>query len=321
MDAGHERQEIALIVGVDTSTISREVKRNRRTKRIRGRVYRGRYESSVAEHKAYLRRWHAKWRWKKIDHECDLEAYIVEKLKQHWSPDEIAGKMRRERRPFYASKTAIYEWLHTGRGARYCQYLYSGRDTVKRRVGPQQKKTLIPHRISIHERPLGATNKTRYGHWEGDTMVSAKKTASRVALSVVYERKAKFIAAEKVENLKPSSHNRAIIRMLANKKALSLSQDNGIENTKHEELGVRTFFCDPYSSWQKGGVENANKMIRRYIPKGSDIGDYSDAYVTMAVNIINHKPRKSLGYRTPYEVMVEHHLFVPSTDTAVALRG
>ena len=321
LDRGHEQQEVAKIVGVDPSTISREVRRNRITKRATRGANAGRYEASVAEHKAYLRRYHAKWRWKKINREPKLEAYIIEHLRQYWNPDEIAGKMRKERQPFYASKTAIYEWLRTGRGARYCGYLYSGRQTVKRRKGLKSKRVLIPHRIGIRARPLGATNKTRYGHWEGDTLVSAKKTASRAALSVIYERKAKFIAAEKIDNLKPRSHNRAITRMLANKKALSLSQDNGIENTRHRELGMPTFFCDPYSSWQKGGVEHANKMLRRFIPKGADINEYSARYVSMIVNILNNKPRKSLGYRTPYEVMVEHHLFVENKNAEVALRG
>ena len=133
-------------------------------------------------------------------------------------------------------------------------------------------------------------------------MVSAKKTASTVAVSVISERKAKFIQATRIENLKPSSHNHALMEMFTNKKALSLSQDNGIENTRHRELGIPTFFCDPYSSWQKGGVEHANKMIRRYIPKGTDLASISQEYLDRIVSVINGKPRKSLGYRTALEV-------------------
>ena len=112
---------------------------------------------------------------------------------------------------------------------------------------------------------------------------------------------------------------------------MSLTQDNGIENTRHEELGVPVYFCDPYSSWQKGGVENANKMIRRFIPKGADIAAYSQEYVSMAVDILNNKPRKSLGYKTPLEVMQKNNLLVEqeipfhithqSKILSVALRG
>lgn len=320
-DSKHTQQEIAAIIRVDKSTISREIQRNRRKKRIRGGTRDGPYASSVAHHKAYLRRYHAKWRWKKINHDPMLQAYVIAGLREHWNPDEIAGRMRREHQPFYASKTAIYEWLRTGVGARYCRYLYSGRASVKRRKGKKARKTLIPHRISITERPLGATNRTRYGHWESDTIVSGKHTGSKAAGSVIYERKAKYIDARKIPNLKPCSHNHALTAMMENKKALSVSEDNGIENTKHEEIGVPVYFCDPYSSWQKGGVEHANKMIRRYIPKGSDIGEYTDEDFRRIVTLLNDKPRRSLKYQTPYEVMVGHHLFVGNKKAEVALRG
>jgi transposase, IS30 family len=320
-DSRHTQQEIAVIIGVDKSTVSREIQRNRRKKRGGGKTKLGTYEASVAHHKAYLRRYHAKWRWKKINHDAILQAYIIAGLQQHWNPDEIAGRMRRERQPFYASKTAIYEWLRTGVGARWCRYLYSGRATVKRRKGKKAKKTLIPQRISITERPLGATNKTRYGHWEADTIVSGKHTGSKTAGSVIYERKAKYIDARKIPNLKPASHNRAITDMMGNKKALSISEDNGIENTKHEEIGIPVYFCDAYSSWQKGGVEHANKMIRRYIPKGMDIGKYTDEDFRRIITLLNNKPRRSLRYQMPYEVMIKHHLFADNKKAEVALRG
>jgi IS30 family transposase len=319
-ESSHTQKEIAAIIGVNKSTISREVERNRKRSRIRGDTRDGPYESSSAHHKAYLRRYHAKWRWKKIDHDPALHAYLIEKLKQHWNPDEIAGRMKKEHQPFYASKTAIYEWLRTGVGSRYCWYLYSRRYTVKRRKGKKCKKTLIPHRISITERPLGATNRTRYGHWESDTIVSGKNTGSKAAGSVAYERKAKYIDARKIPNLKPASHNHAMMSMFHDKKVLSISEDNGIENTKHGELGIPVYFCDPYSSWQKGGVENANKMIRRYIPKGADIGEYTDEDFKRITRILNNKPRKSLNYQTPYEVMVKNKLFI-NKKAEVALRG
>ena len=321
LDSGHNQKEIASILDVNPSTVCREVKRNRRIKQIKGKNLYDSYQSSLAQRKAYWRRYNAKWRWKKINHDPRIEAYIVEKLKKHWNPDEIAGRMREDHEPFYASKTAIYEWLRTGRGARYCRYLYSGRYAVRVRKDKKTKRVLIPHRVSIHERFLGAMNRTRYGHWEGDTIVSGKHTASKAALSVVYERKARYIDARKILNLKPLSHTAALQSILANKKALSLTQDNGIENQEHTRLGIPTFFCDPYSSWQKPGVENANKMIRRYIPKGADIAEYSDEYVGRMILTLNNKPRKSLRYRTPHEVMVEHHLFIENNTATIALRG
>jgi len=89
-----------------------------------------------------------------------------------------------------------------------------------------------------------------------------------------------------------------------------LTLDNGIENRFYEKLRISTFFCDPYSSWQKGGVENINGMIRRFIPKGSDISKYSDEFIRKVENILNNKPRKSLGYKTPKEVMLENGLLL-----------
>lgn len=325
-DAGTTQKEVAKILKVDPSTISREIARNRRKYRKKKNVKNkhARYEADVAEHKAYVRRKYAKYQGKHINETKALKTYIIGKLKQHWNPDEIAGRMRHDRESFYASKTAIYEWLRTARGSRYCRYLYSGRYYIKKRRGGVAKKTLIPHRIGIEHRPQGATNRTRYGHYEGDTMVSGKKTGSKKALSVLYERKAKYIDAKKIENLRPRSNNKAIAQMQSEVVVKSITMDNGIENTKHKELGVSTYFCNPYSSWQKGGVENANKMIRRFIPKKSDIGDYSDYYVKMVVDILNNKPRKSLQYKTANEVMVENNLFITNKKIPhgeIALRG
>lgn len=111
----------------------------------------------------------------------------------------------------------------------------------------------------------------------------------------------------------------------------SLTLDNGLENQWHERLGIPTFFCDPYSSWQKARIENTNKLIRWFIPKGTDINNYSKEYLEWVKHILNNKPRKSLGYKTPLEVMLENNLlkvdnqFLQSLQIkkpeAVALQG
>ena len=315
LQAGHEQQEIARILNRDKGTVSREVARNSKKIRWKGGARNGAYESAAAEHKAYIRRKYAKYQGKNIHENSKLQGYITEKMQRYWSPDEISGKMRLERQPFYASKTAIYEWLYSVYGQRWCAYLYSKRYMGRRRKSAKTKKTLIPNRIGLELRPKGAANRTRYGHYEGDTMVSGKKTGSAYALSVTYERKAKFIDARKIARLKPALHNKALEMMFSNKKVLSLTQDNGIENTKYEELGIPAYFCDPYSSWQKG----------------ANIAEYSQEYVRMVVDILNNKPRKSLGYKTPLEVMQKNNLLVEqeipfhithqSKILSVALRG
>lgn len=319
--SGHIQKEIAEILGFNQSAISRELGRNRRKKRIKGSIVNGSYEATAAGHKALVRREASKYQGMKIESDSLLRGYVIEKLRLHWNPDEISGRMKDDNESFYASKTAVYDWLRSSFGQRYCAHLYSQRYTARKQKKNKSKRTLIPNRIGLELRPLGATNRTRYGHYEGDTAVSAKETRSKAALSVAYERKARYIDARKIRNMKPESHSYALKVMLENKKALSLTQDNGIENTKHRELGLPTYFCDPYSSWQKGGVENAIKMIRRFIPKGADINDYSDEYVNMVVTILNNKPRKSLGYKTANEVMRKNNLFKNISSENYALEG
>ncbi len=307
---GAKQKDIARIMGVDKSTISREIKRNRRRKRVKGGIEYERYEAAAAQQKAYVKRKYAKYQGKKINENNGLRNYIIEHLKKHWSPDEISGRMRKTKQPFRASKTTVYEWLYSNRGQYYCRYLYSRRYKPKKMRKNKAKKVMIPNKRGLELRPKGANNRTRYGHYESDTVVSGRKTGSRQALSVAYERKAKYVSIEKIQNLKPESNNQAVMKMKNRIKIKSTTMDNGIENTKYEETGIPSYFCDSYSAWQKPGVENANKMIRRFIPKGCDIGNYSREYVKMVENIINNKPRKSLNYKTALEVMREHNLLI-----------
>jgi len=300
-----ERDEIEILLRKRYSfrSIARVLNRSPNTVSYEVRTNGGRngYRAGNANQYARTRAKDKRWQWSKIEYDPALRSYIVVGLTMHWNPDEISGKMKRERMPFYASKTAIYEWLRSIYGQRYCPLLYSGRYYRKKRK-PKTERVMIPQRVSIDERFLGAVNRTRYGHWEGDTIVSGKKTGSSAALSVAYERKTRLVEARRIENLKPASHTAALLAMLHDKKALSITQDNGIENRDHRELGIPSFFCDPYSSWQKGGVENANKMIRRYIPKGIDLASVSQEYLDTIVSIINNKPRRILKYRTALEV-------------------
>lgn len=323
-DDGVKQKEIARILNVDPATISREIARNRRKYRKKKNIKNrnARYEAGVANHKAYVRRKYSKYQGKAINEDNNLKTYVVSTLKRHWSPDEISGRMKRDNEPFYASKTAIYAWLRTSIGDRYCQYLYSGRHYPKRRKGVVSKRHMIPHRIGIERRPLGATNRTRYGHFEGDTMVSGKRTGSKVALAVIYERKAKYLDARKISTLAPKRFAESVNEMLVLTNAKTISLDNGIENRTHKQLAVPAFFCDPYSSWQKGGVENGIKMIRKFLPKAVDLAPYSDDDVKRIIEILNGKPRKSLRYATPKEIMVENLLKnkkIPLRE--VALRG
>ncbi len=326
---GIKQKDIAKILVIDKSTISREIKRNRRKIRKPGGTVNGRYEATTAQHKAHTRSMNAKYQGKKINENKELKEYIKDRLGRYWSPDEISGRMEKDKEPFYASKTAIYEWLYTSYSSNLCSFLYSKRYVAKKRK-PKTKRTLIPNRKGLELRPAGANNKTRFGHYEGDTVVSGKKTGSKTAFAVLYEIKAKHANFRKIDSLKPRVFNQAVKKMTNDKKVKSLTMDNGIENVKYEELEIPTFFCDPYSSWQKGGVENVIKMSRRFFIKGSDLSQYSDKYIMWVENILNNKPRKSLGYKKAIEIMRENNLFlkvepsifsIKNTEAKVALRG
>lgn len=320
-DTGTKQEEIARVLKVDPSTISREITRNRRKYRRKKHIKNknARYEASVAEHKAYVRRKYAKYQGKKIQENKDLRNYITRRLRHYWNPDEISGRMKKDHKPFYASKTAIYEWLRSVYGQRYVPYLYSRRYYVRKRKPKTAVKSMIPNRVSIHDRP--ASFVMEYGHYEADTFVSGRNTGSSAAVAVAVETKADYLEMRRIKNMKPKRFVAALRTMKRNVIMKSATMDNGIENRDHEDIGTETYFCDPYSSWQKPHVENAIRLVRRFIPKGSNLGKVPETKIARVAHILNHKPRKSLNYQTPYEVMVEQKLFTKDVREKIALRG
>jgi transposase, IS30 family len=290
LDSGHSLRAIARSMERGHNTISYEVKRN-------GGMFG--YNPNNADIYARTRKKDAKVQWKKIEKNKDLKTFIISKLESHWNPDEISGYMKRKKMKVYISKNSIYRWLYSPRGQQYCHFLYSKRYHRKKRV-KKTERVMIPERVSIDKRFLGADNRTRYGHWEYDTVVSRKGCAG--GLSVGSERKGKLVVATVVRSMSTHEHMEAVEHQTSLYKTLSITFDNGIENKQHATLGIPTFFCEPYSSWQKGGVENANKMLRYFFPRGTNFRTVSQKKVNEAVSFINNKPRKSLGYKTALEV-------------------
>jgi transposase, IS30 family len=305
---GHTQKEVAEIIGRNKSTISRERERNSHKIRIKGQGWKiTDYEASVAQMKAANRRTIAKYRCKKINENPQLQKYIVCGLNRGWNPDEISGRMRRENQPFYASKTAIYEWLYSSWGQAYCHLLPKKQYRPKRKKGKKTKREMIPNRIGINARPSGF--KAEFGHFEHDTFVSGKKTGSKVAVSVLIEPKASYSVGTKIKNMKPKTNEQAVQKMMEDfKQKNSITRDNGIENKNHEKTEVPSFFCDPYHAVQKPHVENLIKTLRRFFSKGSDLSNYSQNQIDFAFAILNNKPRKRLGYKTPFEVMMENDM-------------
>lgn len=287
---GYSLRAIASVLERSPNTLSYEVQKNSVC---------GVYDPRKAHAKARFRKRMRKLEWFKLDHDMTLRTIVIEKLEAHWNPDEIAGWLRRTKKYGYVSKTALYEWLRTSRGERYCIHLYSKRRRVKKQK-LKARRVLIPNRVGIAQRSVGADNRTRGGHWERDTVVGRKGTPG--GLATAQERKTRFLVVCKVGSMRSQEHLVTDQGMFAGMKTLSITRDNGIENRAHEGLVVPSFFCDPYSSWQKGSIENANKMLRRYFPKGTNFEEVSPYMVDHAVALINSKPRKILGYRSALEV-------------------
>lgn len=315
---GYSARSIAKALGRSPNTVATELKRN---------SYKdGRYVAARAKQKAYVRRKYAKYQGKKIQEDDELRSFITCKLSEHWNPDEIAGFMKRHSactvscleidctRGFYASKTAIYQWLHSAWGQQYCHLLYHKRYNRKPRRLHNIARQMIPDRVSLTERPVAALDRTEVGHGEYDSVVSSKRSGSTAALAVCSERTSRLVRATLVPNLRPQAYAKTIARLTADLKLASLTTDNGIENRRHADItkktGVPVFFTDPYSSWQKGGVENANKMLRRYFPKGTDFATVSQTDVVYALTRINNKPRKILGYKSSLQVAKEKGLIL-----------
>ncbi len=298
-----ERLEIAILLvrRYSLRAIARSLKRGHNTVSYEVKVNQvnGVYDPLKADAKARLRKRMRRLEWSKIERFPELKRLIIAKLKADWNPDEIAGWLRRHRQ-FYVSKTAIYDWLRTARGERYCELLYSKRKRVVHRKGKKTKRVVIPNRVGIERRFAGATNRTRYGHLETDTMVGRKGTPG--GLKTGCERKSRLVLARKVKTMRPGEHARTECQMFGELKVKSVTRDNGLENRYYERVGLPAFFCRAYASWQKGSVENANKLLRRYFPRGTDFREVAQTEIDRAVAVINNKPRKILGYRSALEV-------------------
>ncbi len=315
---GYSARSIASALGRSPNTIAAELKRN---------SYKdGRYVSTRAKHKAYVRRKYAKYQGKKIADNDELRSFIIAKLKEHWSPNEIAGFMKRHQacsgdciesncsNGLRISKTAIYEWLRSAPGQQYCQYLYSRRYSRKPRKKNRPTRVMIPTRTGIEKRPRLAQDRVESGHWEYDSVVSSKCSGSKAAMAVMIERSSRLVLAKLVPNLKPRDYANTLAKLSEGLKLLSFTTDNGIENKEHQTLtqqsGAQVYFTDPYSSWQKGSVENANKMLRFYFPKGTDFSKVKQTDVDEALTRINNKPRKILGYKSSLQVAKEQGIIL-----------
>jgi IS30 family transposase len=297
---GYSYGDIAGVLSRNKGTISREIKRNSTN---------GVYDPDKAEHKARVKRLYSKYQGMKVVGNKELRNYVEEKMKEDWSPEEISGRIKEEDRQIkYISPKGIYKFVYSVYGRRLGKHLaYRG----KKKSQPRVKATKLAGRIFIDQRPKIIDKRKRFGDWEGDFIVSGK--SGKGVLLVLHERKSRYALIKKIVSLNMKTAYQYIFEMTGGIVINTLTLDNDIIFRKHEELsriiGVPVYFCHPYHSWEKGGVENTNKLVRRYIPKGSDISKYSDEYIQMIQEKLNSRPRKCIRYKTPKEIMLANNQF------------
>lgn len=317
------QQEIAIEIGFSVRTVRREL--------ACGTMAGREYNAKDAHQKKLARRKRSKHLGMKIDTYPELKTFIVKALKNQQSPEAIAGRIKNFHPELPSiSSTSIYSWLRAPQGQQYVHLLQSKRYKPKKHR-MKTKREIIPDRRPLTQRPAGANNRTRYGHTSSDTMVSGKNTGSKVALAGTIERKLRYITLTKIPNLQPESMNAGLV---SNFTAMGIAiytdtKDNGIENRYHKEieknLGITSYFCQPYSSWQKGEIEKAFQMVRAEgIPKGMDLDLVTDQRLQQVQDTLNRRWRKSLGYRSAAEMMVKRRIHeqkrAQKKRTATAMR-
>jgi IS30 family transposase len=284
---GMLQKDIAVVLKKSKSALSREIKK--------GKNPEGVYTAETAERKARFNRLNSKYQGMKVEKNTPLQKRIIKELKEGRSPDEIAGMLNLE--GFKIGKDAIYKWLYTAYGDGYCRYLCTRRKKKKKHK-PKTERTLIPNRVPLEWRPDDGI------HAEGDTLVSGRK--STAAASMIVIQNTKLMLGNRLNSMKPEEMKNSVNNLLTNLPVDDLTLDNGIENRLHEEFVISAYFCTPHSPWQKPLVEQSIGILRRWcLPKGTDLATVSEETYQKHLNFLNHKKRKSLGYKSAYEVSLE----------------
>jgi len=291
--AGKNQKDIAELINVSGSTICRELQRNTGK---RG------YRPKQAQRKAETRR---KLAVKPLKMTLAIIDLIQAKLSINWSPEQISGWLKVEQ-DLFISHERIYQHIWADKlkgGFLYKTLRHSGKK--RKQYGSKDKRGQIRNRVSIDDRPMIVSEKTRLGDWEIDTVIGKNHQG---ALVTIVDRVSKLSLIKKVASKHADIVTEATITLLRPylDKTLTITADNGKEFAGHEKikaaLAADIYFAHPYSSWERGLNENTNGLIRQYFTKGSSFENITDKDVDEVMEKLNHRPRKTLNYRTPHAV-------------------
>ena len=294
-------REIGQCLGRNHTTISRELKRTR------GPSY-----SPVNAHTDAVDRRH-----KDDKHKLDdpmLQTFIIRRLGDRWSPEQIAGRLKGIHARVTVSHETIYKTLYQSplKHERLWEFLRRGHKKRERWFDRRMRhytRGAIAGKIPISERPPEAQERTRVGHWETDLMEGTK--ASRHVVSATVDRKSGAIMLDKLTSKDSQEKMDAMVQRLSHIPIhirRTMTFDNGLENAQHRrlhDLRMLTFFCAAYHSWEKGTVENTIGLVREYLPKGMDLTQVTQQELMVIGSSLNDRPRKRLGYLTPNEVLLK----------------
>ncbi len=295
---GMPLREIGRRLGRSPGTLSRELKRNGPQRG--GQDYRPHQAQARAAQRE--KDSHRRMRLKSRVLRYEVEVHLL----LGWTPELIAGQFRvfrKELPPVCAE--AIYQWVYSEAPHLIGCLPRAHKKRFPRRRGRKIRRTTIPHRTPIKERPPLANSRQEPGHWESDLMIGR----GRSALQNSAERVSRSVRLQRVPNKSARACRRALagrLGPLPPHMRRSLTYDNGTENTEHQilnlTLGTRSYFCAPYHSWEKGTVENRNGIVRRFFPKQCDFDSITDEQIQQVEDWINNRPMKCLGFKSPRQV-------------------
>jgi len=315
-EGGQSIRKIAAALDRSPSSISRELRRN-----TGAGPRSGPYQPGYAQEQARARRWSGS----RLERDADLREQVLGLLATCWSPDQVAGRLRRQAGRTVVGVETIYRFIYAqlkrSNDGAWRHYLPKAKARRGRRGMKGGSPALhMKARVSISQRPVAAADRAQPGHWEADFMLFARYGQS---VLVLHERTSRLTLFLKTQTRKADptvEQLRRLLEPLPPPLRRTLTFDNGTEFAEHHRLngapfGLATFFCDPHSPWQKGGVENAIGRFRRILPRRTDLELIDPDQIEAAVRAFNHTPRQCLDFRTPAEVFSEHLLHFKREST------